>query len=258
MDLQLRAKRVFISGSTRGIGFATAKLLAHEGAHVIINGRTIESVNEALLQLEKEEKDLTVTGVPCDFSNPKEIEQLIDRIGPIDILINNVGIFENKAFDKITDQDWEAIFQINVMSGVRLSRALLPHMREQNWGRIIFISSESALNIPVEMIHYGVTKTALLGLSRGLAELVKGTNITVNSILPGPTHTDGIDNSRDRQQPFEKFSKKFFKKMRPTSLLQRFTTPEEVAQMIAYVASPRSSATTGASLRVDGGVVKTI
>lgn len=258
MDLQLKSKRVFISGSTRGIGFATAKLLAQEGAHVIINGRTVESVDDALKRLNDQVKDLTVTGVPCDFRKPEEIARLLDRIGPVDILINNVGIFKNRDFENITDEEWETIFQVNVMSGVRLSRALLPGMLEQNWGRIIFVSSESALNIPVEMIHYGMSKTAMLAISRGLAERVKGTKVTVNSILPGPTRTKGLEENKDDDQSFDEFSSEFFEKERPSSLLQRFADPDEVANMIAFIASPRSSVTNGASLRADGGVVKTI
>lgn len=258
MDLKLQSKTVFISGSTKGIGYATAKTLAKEGARVIINGRTIESVDKALEKLNKEGEDLTITGVPCDFSKPKEIQHLIEQIGAVDILINNVGIFENKDFLELSDADWNEIYQVNVMSGVRLSRALLPSMLEKDWGRIIFISSESALNIPEEMIHYGMTKTAMLAVSRGIAETVKGTNVTVNSILPGPTRTTGLENNLPEGQDFDDFAQEFFKKARPTSLLQRFADPQEVANMIAYVASPLSSASNGASLRVDGGVVKTI
>lgn len=258
MDLQLKSKTVFISGSTKGIGFATAKALSKEGAHVVINGRTWESVDQAIIKLNQNGETSTVTGVACDFSKPEEVDSLIERVGPVDILINNVGIFENLDFLEITDAEWEKMFQVNVMSGVRLSRVMLPKMLERDWGRIIFVSSESALNIPVEMIHYGMTKTAMLAVSRGLAEMAKGTNVTVNSVLPGPTWTAGLEKNLKAGQSFEKFSRAFFKEARPTSLLQRFAQPEEVANMLTYLASPLSSATNGASLRVDGGVVKTI
>lgn len=258
MDLNLKSKKVLITGSTKGIGFATAKILAKEGAHVMINGRSSKSIDTALKNLDKEVDISTVTGIPCDFSKPKEVEKLIEKVGSVDILINNVGIFQNKDFGDITDADWEEIYQVNVMSGIRLSRAFFPEMLENDWGRIIFISSESALNIPVEMIHYGMSKTALLAISRGLAEMTKGTNVTVNSVLPGPTKTDGLVESLPQNQDFEEFSEIFFKKARPSSLIQRFADPQEVASFIAYLASPLSSATNGASLRVDGGVVKII
>jgi len=260
MDLELKDKKVFISGSTKGIGFATAKTLLKEGAEVIINGRSQDSVDKALEKLKNEISDAKITGIACDFSNKEEVNKLIKDLGHLDILINNVGIFGPKDFAEIPDEEWLEFYEVNVMSGVRLSRAFLPKMLKQDWGRIIFISSESALNIPVEMIHYGMTKTAQLAISRGLAEMTKGTNVTVNSVLPGPTFSDGVqkmvdaENSKER----EKAEEEFFEEARPTSLIQRFADPQEVANMIAYVASPLSSATNGASLRVDGGVVKTI
>ncbi|MEH6682327.1 MAG: SDR family oxidoreductase [Sediminicola sp.] len=258
MDLQLKDKRIFISGSTKGIGFASALTLAKEGAEVIINGRSSESVEKALQKLRKQVPEANVSGVACDFLIVDQITELIERVGKVDVLVNNVGIFGPKDFLEIPDADWEDFYTVNVMSGVRLSRAFMPHMLAQDWGRIIFISSESGINIPVEMIHYGMTKTAQLAISRGLAETTKGTKVTVNSILPGPTFSEGVkefagigyDASR------EEVEKEFFASERPTSLLQRFAEPQEVANLVAYVASPLSSATNGAALKVDGGVVK--
>ncbi|TXK78802.1 SDR family NAD(P)-dependent oxidoreductase [Mesonia sp. K4-1] len=259
MDLRLKNKRVFISGSTKGIGFATAKTLAKEGATVIINGRSQESIDQALLELKKEVPQELLSGIACDFSKIEEIDNAIKELGEIDILINNVGIFDAKDFFEISDEEWKNFYEVNVLSGVRLAKALMPAMLKKDWGRIIFISSESGLNIPVEMIQYGTTKTAQLAVSRGLAEITKGTNVTVNSILPGPTFSDGVKKMVDADDNKKKeIEKEFFNTERPTSLLQRFADPQEVANMITYVASPLSSATNGASLRVDGGVVKYI
>lgn len=259
MDLRLKNKRVFISGSTKGIGFATAKTLAKEGAIVIINGRSQESIDQALLELKKEVSEELVSGIACDFSKIEEIDNAIKELGEIDILINNVGIFDPKDFFEISDEEWKNFYEVNVLSGVRLAKALMPAMLKKDWGRIIFISSESGLNIPVEMIQYGTTKTAQLAVSRGLAEITKGTNVTVNSVLPGPTFSDGVKKMVDADDNKKKeIEKEFFNTERPTSLLQRFADPQEVANMITYVASPLSSATNGASLRVDGGVVKYI
>lgn len=260
MDLKLKGKKVFISGSTKGIGYATAKTLAEEGAEIIINGRSKESVDKATKDLKKEVPNGEISGIACDFSNKEEINKLIKELDDLDILINNVGIFGPKDFGEIPDEEWLEFYEVNVMSGVRLSRAFLPKMLKKDWGRIIFISSESALNIPKEMIHYGMTKTAQLAVSRGLAEMTKGTNVTVNSVLPGPTFSDGVQKMVEAEDGEERkeVEKEFFDEMRPTSLLQRFADPQEVANMIAYVASPLSSATNGASLRVEGGVVKTI
>ena len=260
MDFQLKNKRALISGSTKGIGKATAILLAKEGAHVIINGRSEKSIEKAKADILKEVSGAKITAIACDFSKPEEVEKLIEEIKEVDILINNVGIFAQTDFLDIPDEDWQKFYEVNVLSGVRLSRAFLPGMLKKDWGRIIFISSESAVNIPVEMIHYGMTKTAQLAISRGIAEVTKGTNVTVNSVLPGPTLSDGVKEMTDMQneKDREKVEGEFFKNARPTSLIQRFADPEEVAHMIAYVASPLSSATNGAALRVDGGVVKTI
>jgi len=259
MDLQLKDKKVLVTGSTKGIGRAIAETLLREGAEVIINGRSSESVEDALCEINKNIDGAKVSGIPCDFSKPKDIDNLIEAAGVIDILINNVGIFEPKQFLDIPDEDWYRFFDLNVMSGVRLSRAFLPHMLKQDWGRIIFISSESGINIPEEMVHYGMTKTAQLAISRGIAESTKGTNVTVNSVLPGPTLSEGVKEfagiGEDQSQ--EEVEKQFFQTERPTSLIQRFATTQEVANMVTYVASPLSSATNGAALKVDGGVVKT-
>lgn len=256
MDLQIESKVAFISGSTKGIGLATAEVLAQEGAYVILNGRTKDGIDTAIEKIKEKGMDTSrISGMACDFSKPEEVRNLITKLDDVDILINNVGIFEVKDFVEITDQDWELFFQVNVMSGVRLSRALLPQMLERDWGRVIFISSESGLNIPKDMIHYSVTKTAILGLARGLAKLTTGTGVTVNSILPGPTITSGFDKMMPEGGDFQAFQKKFFQEARPTSILQRFEDPPEIAHLIAYVASPLSSGTNGASLRVDGGAV---
>lgn len=260
MDLKLKDKRVLITGSTKGIGYATAKLFAEEGAHVILNGRSEQSIQTAKSAIEKSVKNASVSGVICDFSKPFEVGKLIEEVKEVDILINNVGIFNPNEFLDIPDEEWQQFYDINVMSGVRLSRAFLPKMMENNWGRIIFISSESAINIPVEMIHYGMTKTAQLAISRGIAETTKGTNVTVNSVLPGPTLSNGVKEMtgiKDGKTKKE-VEQEFFNTERPTSIIQRFAAPEEVASMVAYVASPLASATNGAALRVDGGVIKTI
>jgi NAD(P)-dependent dehydrogenase (short-subunit alcohol dehydrogenase family) len=237
MDLQLKGKKVFISGSTAGIGFATAKQFLAEGAEVIINGRTQESVDGAVGELKELMKDAVVSGIPADFSKTEDVTRLLDQLPHIDILINNAGIFEPKVFVDIPDEDWFRFFEVNVMSGVRLSRYCFPKMLEQNWGRIIFISSESGVFIPDEMIHYGMTKTAQIAVSRGLAELTKGTNVTVNAILPGPTKSKGVtgfieDLSKAGNQSIAEVEQDFFKNMRPTSLIQRFASVDEVANTV--------------------------
>lgn len=259
MDLQLKNKIALVTGSTKGIGRAIAETLAAEGVEVIINGRTEKSVEDALCEINKKIENAKISGIACDFSKPDEIDTLIKAAGNIDILVNNVGIFEPKDFLDIPDKDWQKFYDINVMSGVRLSRAFLPYMLKQDWGRIIFISSESGINIPVEMVHYGMTKTAQLAISRGIAETTKGTKVTVNSVLPGPTLSEGVKEFAGigEEQSKEKVEKEFFKTERPSSLIRRFATTQEVANMVAYVASPLSSATNGAALKVDGGVVKT-
>ena len=263
MDLQLKNKTALVTGSTAGIGFAIATQLVKEGAIVFVNGRTKERSHEAAEKLKALVPGANVTGVAADFSKVKEINKLIEQIPAIDILINNVGIFEPKPFVDIPDEDWLKFYEVNVLSGVRLSRHYLPQMLKNNWGRIIFISSESGINIPEEMVHYGVTKTAQLAVSRGIAEYTKGTNVTVNAVLPGPTLSEGVGGfieslAKQQNKPKEQVEKEFFQFARPTSLLQRFASPEEVANMVVYIASPLSSATNGSAIRVDGGVVKSI
>ena len=263
MDLQLTGKTALVSGSTAGIGLAIAKELAQEGAHVTLNGRTAERVQHALEEIRANHPKGKVEGVAADLATTAGTEVLFQQLPQVDILINNLGIFEPKEFSEITDADWMRFFEVNVLSGVRLSRHYLPGMVRKNWGRIIFISSESALQIPVEMIHYGMTKTAQLAIARGLAESVAGTGVTVNSVLPGPTRSEGVggfvnDMAKRGKTSAEKIEKEFFEKARPSSLLRRFATVEEVAAMVTYVASTRSSATNGASLRVDGGVLRSI
>jgi len=260
MDLKLEGKLALVSGSTAGIGYAIARTLAQEGAKVIVNGRTQAAVDEAVERI-RSDTGGTVEGYAGDLSRAAVAEEVIQRHEGIEILVNNLGIFEPKAFEDIPDEDWLRFFDVNVLSGVRLARLVLPAMKRANWGRIIFISSESAVQIPTEMIHYGMSKTAQLAVSRGLAESVAGTGITVNSVLPGPTKSRGVghfvqDMARADGKTFEQVEAEFFDKVRPTSLIKRFGTPQEVASLVAYVASPLASATTGAALRVDGGVVK--
>lgn len=260
MDMHLTNRLALVTGSTAGIGYAIAAALATEGANVIINGRS-ENAVEAAAKTIQASTGKAVHGFVGDLSKSEVAEALIKQYPDIEILVNNLGIFEPKPFEDIADEEWMRFFNINVISGVRLSRLCLPAMKRANWGRIIFISSESGVQIPAEMVHYGVTKTAILGVSRGLAEVVAGTGITVNSILPGPTKSRGVGDFVDtlakaEGKSFEEFEKEFFEKVRPTSLIKRFATPEEVASLVTYVASPLSSATTGAALRVDGGVIK--
>lgn len=260
MDLKLAGKLALVSGSTAGIGYAIADTLAREGARVIINGRTQESVNAAIGKL-KEASGKSALGFAGDLSSSQVAEQLVRQHPDVEILINNLGIFEPKPFEEIPDEDWRRFFEVNVLSGVRLARLYLAGMKRRNWGRIVFISSESAIQIPAEMIHYGMTKTAQIAVARGLAEAVAGTGITVNSVLPGPTKSRGVGDfvealAKSQGKSQEDVEKDFFKHARPTSLIKRFATPEEVASFVAYIASPLASATTGAALRVDGGVVK--
>ena len=260
MDLKLKGKRALVTGSTAGIGFAIAASLAREGATVIVNGRTQEGVEKAVARI-KTDAGGDVVGFAGDLGHAQAAEALMQRHAEVDVLVNNLGIFEPKPFEAIPDDDWMRFFEVNVLSGVRLARLYLPAMKRANWGRIIFISSESALQIPAEMIHYGVTKTAQIAVARGLAESLAGTGITVNSVLPGPTKSRGVVEfvdalSKGTGKDFDAFETEFFDKVRPTSLIKRFATPEEVAAMVTYVASPLASATTGSALRVDGGVVK--
>ncbi|MXV14472.1 SDR family NAD(P)-dependent oxidoreductase [Hufsiella ginkgonis] len=263
MDLQLQNKTAFVSGSTAGIGYAIAKQLLQEGATVVINGRTAERIDAAIARLQAEIPGADVSGIAADFSNAEEISRLLQQLPETDILVNNAGIFEPTPFTDIPDADWFRFFEVNVMSGVRLSRHYLPGMLRRNWGRIIFISSESAIQVPEEMIHYGMTKTAQLSVSRGLAELTKKTNVTVNSVLPGPTRSEGVGGflenlARAGNKTAEQVEGEFFQTARPTSIIRRFLEVDEIANLVAYVASPLSSATNGAALRADGGLVKTI
>ena len=263
MELNLGGKRALVTGSTAGIGFAIAKGLAAEGAAVSVNGRGQESVDRAVRRIREAVSGASVEGVAADAATEAGTETLLGRVPEIDILVNNLGIFEPKSFFDIPDDDWRRFFEVNVLSGVRLARRLAPGMRERGWGRILFVSSESALNIPKEMIHYGMTKTAQLAVSRGLANELAGTGVTVNAILPGPTRTEGVermldDMARQGGKKPEQVEADFFRDARPTSLIRRFADPEEVASLAVYLASPKASATTGAALRVDGGAVNYI
>jgi NAD(P)-dependent dehydrogenase (short-subunit alcohol dehydrogenase family) len=263
MDLGLKHKRALVTGSTAGIGYAAAEQLAREGATVVINGRTKARVEAALAQLRAAVPGGDVQGIAADLSTAAGCAELIAARPEVDVLVNNMGIFEPKPFDQIPDEDWFRFFEANVMSGVRLSRHYVTGMRARNWGRVVFVSSESALQIPTEMIHYGMTKTAQLAVARGLAETLVGTNVTVNSVLPGPTSSEGVAGfvaslAAAQGTDAAAVEREFFKSARPSSVLQRFSTPAEVAAMITYVCSAQASATTGAALRADGGVIRAI
>jgi NAD(P)-dependent dehydrogenase (short-subunit alcohol dehydrogenase family) len=263
MDLGLKGKRVLVTGSTAGIGLAAARALAAEGAHVTVNGRTQARVDAAVSDIKRKLPGATVAGIALDLATAPGCEKLIAQLPDVDVLVNNLGIFEPKPFDEIPDADWMRFFETNVLSGVRLSRHYVRGMRSRNWGRIVFVSSESGLQIPAEMIHYGMTKTAQLAVARGLAETLAGTGVTVNSVLPGPTASEGVGDfvsklAAGRGVDVATVEKEFFATARPSSVIQRFATPDEVAAMIAYVCSAAASATTGAALRVDGGVVRAI
>ncbi len=263
MNLDLHGKTAIVSGSTAGIGYAAALGLARQGAHVVVTGRTAARVDAAVAAIAREADTNEVRGVAADLASAAGCDALAAAVPQADILVNNLGIFEPKAFAEIDDADWLRFFESNVLSGVRLCRAYLPGMRERNWGRIIFVSSESGLQIPVEMIHYGVTKTAQIALARGLAEDVRGTGITVNSVLPGPTRSEGVETFVKRlaaaQQIDEvEMGRQFFATARPSSLIQRFLTTDEVANAIVYLCTDASSGTTGSAMRVDGGVVRAI
>jgi NAD(P)-dependent dehydrogenase (short-subunit alcohol dehydrogenase family) len=263
MNIDLSGKTALVTGSTSGIGHAIAKGLATTGASVVVNGRTQAKVDAAAAAIAKAVAGAKVRGIAADVSTAAGCKALVAALPQVDILINNAGIFEPKGFLDIPDEDWSRFFDVNVMSGVRLARAFLPDMLKRNWGRIVFISSESALNIPAEMIHYGMTKTAQLAVSRGLAEMTRGTAVTVNSVLPGPTMSEGVetfvkDLARQNGQSVEEAASQFVKQFRPTSLLQRFASVEEIANMVVYVASKEASATNGAALRAEGGIIQTI
>lgn len=258
MDLKLRNKIAFISGSTSGIGFAAARSLLQEGAHVILNGRTQGSVDAAMKRLEEFGPANMIDGIAADFTNPSSIEALLATLPEIDILINNVGIYYAVSFFETTDEKWQEQMDINIMSGVRLSRHLLPKMLERNWGRILFISSECATLVPEDLIAYSMTKAAVLAVSRGLAQLTKGSGVTVNSVIPGSTLTEGAEAflaevASQQNLTVQEVERDFFTQTRTSSLLQRFAQVDEVASMITYLSSPLSSATNGAAIKVDGG-----
>lgn len=262
MDLNLVGKRAFVSGSTQGIGYAIAEALLDEGAEVVINGRTEDGVRAAVRKLEAAVPGAAIWGVPADFEHPAQVRQLLGSLGEVDILVNNVGVFDVNAFEEISDDEWQRYFDVNVMSGVRLSRHALGGMLTRGWGRIIFISSESGVSVPSDMVHYGTTKAATLALGNGLAKLTRGTGVTVNTILGGPTYSDGVARAvehiaRAQGVPTDDMKRAIAAANR-SSLLQRFIDPSEIAGLATYLASPVSSATNGAALRADGGVLTTI
>jgi len=263
VNLNLTGQTALVTGSTAGIGFAIAAGFAQEGARVVLNGRSEETVSRALLALRAQAPQAEVAGTAADLGTAEGCERLVRAHPDVDILVNNVGIFEAKPFQDVGDADWLHFLEVNLLSGVRLSRHHLSRMLARGFGRILFISSESGLQIPPEMIHYGVTKTAQIALARGLAELTRGTAVTVNSILPGPTRSDGVNEfvqglARQQGRRAADVEQDFFRNARPSSLLQRFATPEEVAALVLFVSSARASAVNGAALRVDGGVVRAI
>jgi len=263
MDLQLAGKLALVTGSTAGIGLAIAKALAAEGARVVVNGRTEARVTDALAAIAKAHPSAQLEPLAADLGTVAGVELATERFPDVAILINNLGIFEPRPFEEIRDDEWQKMIEVNFMSGVRLSRHHLPRMKAAGWGRIVFIASESAVNIPVEMIHYGVTKTMQVALARGLAETTVGTGVTVNSILPGPTRSEGVeqfvkDLAKSQNKTVEEMEREFFETARPTSLLRRFETPDEIAAMVAFIASPISSATNGAAIRADGGLLRSI
>ena len=263
MDLQISGKRALVSGSTKGIGFAIACELAREGARVVLNGRQPQAVAEAVERLRGQVPGAEVTGVAADLANPAGIATLVAAVPQVDILVNNLGIFDPVPFAEIPDSEWQRFFETNVMSGVRLSRHYLPCMTAANWGRIVFISSESGINTPGEMVHYGMTKSAQLAVSRGLAQSCAGTGVTVNAVLPGPTRSEGVGEffgklAAEAGIGLDEMERRFFAEGRPSSILKRMIDPAEVAALVAYVCSARAAATTGAALRVEGGIVSTI
>lgn len=261
MDLLLNNKKVLVSGSTNGIGYAIAKGFAKEGATVYLNGRTQTNVTDAVARIITEIPNAKVVGITADLTTQDGFEKLSKEVTEVDILVNNLGIYEPVDFFESTDEDWNNMFDINVLSGIRLTRFYMPEMLKKNWGRVLFISSESALQIPTEMIHYGMSKTAQLSVANGLAQLTKGTGVTVNSILPGPTFSAGVerfigDLAEQKNTSPKEVEQQFFEETRPLSLLQRFITTDEVANAVLYVSSELAAATNGAAIRVDGGILK--
>ncbi|MEU8817393.1 SDR family oxidoreductase [Actinoplanes sp. NPDC048796] len=262
MDLRLAGKTAFVSGSSQGIGYATAKALAGEGVDVILNGRDPGKLDKAVETLRAEVPGVAVSGVAADFAVAADVERLCDRLPRVDILVNNVGLFELKPFALISDDDWRLYHEVNVLSGVRLARRLLPAMIERGWGRVLFVSSESGVDVPADMIHYGASKTAVLAVGNGLAKLTKGTAVTVNSVLGGPTYSDGVaatvQGLAGSQGIPEEQMKAAIIGANPTSLLGRFIEPAEIADAVTFLASPVASAINGSSMRVDGGVLTTV
>jgi len=263
MKIDLSGKTAIVTGSTLGIGYAIAKGLAQAGATVAVNGRKQTAVDEAIAKLKAEAPGAQLRGVAADLGTAEGCAQFVRAAPDCDILVNNVGIFELKDFFDIFDEDWTRFFEINVMSGVRLARAYAPKLVKQGWGRIVFISSESGLNVPADMIHYGFTKTANLSVSRGLAKRLAGTGVTVNAVLPGPTLTEGVaemlkEDAAKAKVSIEEAGAAFVKQHRSTSIIQRLAKPGEIANLVVYVCSQQASATTGAALRADGGVLDTI
>ncbi|MET9491631.1 SDR family NAD(P)-dependent oxidoreductase [Nocardia sp. NPDC006630] len=259
MDMQLAGKKIFISGSTQGIGYSVAAACAVEGAAVVLNGRHEQRVVEAVERLRASTPGAQVSGIAADFAAPEQVRALLDELGPVDVLVNNVGLFDVKPFIEVPDEEWLRYFDINVMSAVRLSRGVLDGMLANGWGRIIFIGTESAVDVPGDMVHYGATKAAGLALSNGLAKLTKGTGVTVNTVLGGPTYSDGVASTVERIATAQGLSPQDLKSslVRDTSLIQRFIEPGEIANLVTFLASPRSSATNGAAIRADGGVLPT-
>lgn len=263
MDLQLQDRRALVTGSTAGIGFAIASRLAAEGASVVVNSRSQGRVDEAIQKIRSEHGDVQVTGIAADLSAAEGVRQVIGAHPELEILVHNMSTYEMKPFGEITDEDWTRFFETNVLSGIRLCRHYFPRMLAKDWGRILFIASESAINIPEEMIHYGMTKSAQLSVARGLAEMTKGTQVTVNTVLPGPTRTEGLEDFLDqfgegKDLEGEALEKAFIQEARPSSLIQRMIEPDEVADTVAFLASPRAAATNGAPVRVEGGVLQTM
>ena len=263
MDLGLKGKLAVVSGSTAGIGLAIATTLAREGARVVLNGRTAKRVNTAAEGIRMEMRGAEVTEVAADLGTAEGVAKLVEQVPSADILVNNLGIFDPKAFLEIPDTEWLRFYEVNVMSGVRLTRHYLPGMLEKKWGRVIFISSESGQQVPAEMVHYGMTKTAQIAIARGVAESVAGSGVTVNSVLVGPTASEGVGDfvqsmAKARGVSPAQVEKDFFEKIRPSSLLKRFETTEEVAAVVAFIAGTQSVSINGAAVRAEGGVVQSI
>ena len=261
MDMRLQGKTAFVSGSSQGIGYAIASALAGEGVDVTVNGRDPHRVDAAIDRLRKAHPGANPRGLVADFAKPGEVSQLLDSLGDVDILVNNVGLFGIAEFASLADEEWSRYFDVNVMSGVRLSRHVLTGMLQRNWGRIVFISSESGVNVPADMVHYGVTKAAMIALSNGIAKLTRGTSVTVNTVLGGPTYSDGVAATitavaENQSMPAEAMKDIIIGQNR-SSLLERFIEPAEIATLVTYLASPLASATNGAAVRADGGVLTT-